>query len=356
MPSPALYPLLIQRKLVSRIWGGQRVAHWLNLEPPYPAHLAETWEVFESNPIRNGDLAGWTLAEVTREYGAQLIGKRPFERYGYDFPLLTKFIDAYDHLSIQVHPDDDYAHQHEAASGFHGKTEAWYILWAEPGADIIYGVNQSVDKAAFTAAVQNGTLECLIHYVPVQAGDVILVPAGTLHAINSGIMLFEIQEKSDLTYRVYDYGRLDRVTCLPRQLHLDKALDVMHLHPPHKVKSHPVALEPGVNRMLLLACSFFALESMLLSGQRQMHTHADSLEILTVIEGQGRIAWEGGTLELCHGDSVVLPAALGAWSLQSRSALHVLRGYVPDLERNILVPLKQQGLNDEQIIQILGDV
>ncbi|NJK64173.1 MAG: mannose-6-phosphate isomerase, partial [Synechococcaceae cyanobacterium SM2_3_1] len=109
MPSSALYPLLMQRKLVSRIWGGQRVANWLDLPQPYPAHLAETWEVYDTNPIRNGDLVGQTLAQVTQEYGAQLIGTRPLERYGYDFPLLTKFIDAYDHLSIQVHPNDDYA-------------------------------------------------------------------------------------------------------------------------------------------------------------------------------------------------------------------------------------------------------
>src|SRR5690242_20392836 len=123
MTTNTLYPLLLERKIVQPIWGGERLAAWLDLPEPRPTQLGETWQVYDTNPILNGPLAGQTLAQATQQLGAQLVGTRTIERYGRDFPLLAKFIDANDKLSIQVHPSDDYAHSHEAATGFHGKTE-----------------------------------------------------------------------------------------------------------------------------------------------------------------------------------------------------------------------------------------
>ena len=133
-----LYPLHLQRHLDDRLWGGDRLVRFLDLTPPYPERIAESWQVYDDNLILNGPLAGQTLAEVTREYRDRLVGSLSIPRYGADFPLLAKFIDARQDLSIQVHPDDDYAHSVEAATGFHGKSEAWYILEADPGASLYY--------------------------------------------------------------------------------------------------------------------------------------------------------------------------------------------------------------------------
>lgn len=349
-----LYPFLVQRQLKQRLWGGQRLANWLDLPQPCPEYLGESWEVFDSNQIRNGPLAGQTLRDVAGRYPRQFVGSRSLERYGDGIPLLTKFIDANDHLSIQVHPDDAYAHMYEASTGFHGKTEAWYILSAQPGAEIICGLNQAVERDVFLQALQQGTLESLVQRIAVRAGDVILVPAGTLHAINAGITLFEIQEKSDLTYRVYDYGRIDHATGQPRMLHLDKALDVMKLSPSPELKRVPLPMEPGNTRTLLVACSHFALERWDLTARRHAITLTDSLEIITVVEGQGALKWPGGGLALRHGDSVVLPATLGAWALQPYTpTLRILRGYVPELERDIVRPLRAMKMEEAAITCVL---
>jgi mannose-6-phosphate isomerase len=348
--SPGLYPLAIERRLVQRLWGGQYLSSWLNLPAPFPEHLGETWEVFDNNMIRNGPMAGWSLAQATACYGEQLVGTQPRERYGSGFPLLIKFLDANDRLSLQVHPDDAYARLYEASTGFHGKTEAWYVLKAEPGADIIYGLNRSVERCEFEAAVRAGKLEQLANHVPVSEGDVILVPAGTLHAINAGIVLFEIQETSDLTYRVYDYGRIDQVTGTTRELHLDKALDVVEMTRAPEAKRIPLQLDGNGSRTLLVACNHFALEQWNVDTAQCCATQPDSMEIVTVIEGTGTLAWEGGQQPVSHGDSLVLPAALGEWSLQPGNApMRVLRGYVPNLARDILGPLRRRGYNEAQI-------
>lgn len=331
MANDTLYPILTERRIATPIWGGQRLAAWLDLPEPRPQQLGETWQVFEGNIITNGPLAGQTLAQVTAQYGAQLVGTRTIARYGADFPLLAKFIDANDKLSLQVHPDDTYAHTHEAETGFYGKTEAWYILAAAPGANVIHGLTRPSSRDEFAAAVEQAALDPLLERIPVSAGDVIFVPAGTLHAINAGIMLFEIQQKSDLTYRVYDYGRRDARTGQLRPLHLEKALDVSYFGPSPQAKIVPQTLEPGV-RTLLVTCTYFALERWTLNTPRNLTTDPASFEILTVIGGQGTLTWPGGDMALQRGESVVLPAALGTCTLQPAPAtpeFELLRVYVP---------------------------
>lgn len=326
-----LTPLRTERRLVEPIWGGTRLASWLNLPEPRPARLGETWQVFDANVVVEGPLAGRTLAELAAEHGAALVGERSARRYGADFPLLAKFIDANDRLSIQVHPDDAYAHSREAHTGFHGKTEAWYILDAAPGATVTYGLSRPSSREEFAAAVAAGTVEELMGQLPVAPGDVVFVPAGTLHAINAGIVLFEIQQKSDLTYRVYDYGRRDAKTGQPRELHLEKALEVSSFAPAPGGKVAPLALEPG--RDLLIACEYFALERWAGAAPRGGRTDPGSFEILTLIAGDGELGWAGQRMRLAQGDSVVLPASLGEWALAPSGAeLTFLRAYVPDLD------------------------
>lgn len=320
------YPLTIERRLDSRLWGGSTLGAWLGLTNP-PAQLAESWQVYAHNRVTNGPLAGKTLAELAREYGAALIGTHSFERYGAEFPLLAKFIDAADHLSIQVHPDDSYAHTVEAASGFHGKTEAWYILRAAPGAELLHGLRAASDRSRFAAAIADGSVLDLLRRVPVAPGDTIFVPAGTLHAINAGIMLFEIQQTSDLTYRVYDYDRRD-AQGRTRELHLDKALDVIDYRATGPARAEPHDLGDG--RMLLVRCPYFRMERWDLDGPTDRTTDPGSFVILTVIDGIARLTSAQGELHLTRGESVVLPAALGAYTLAPHPTAALLACDVPE--------------------------
>ncbi len=343
-----IYPLRLKPKLDHRLWGGQRLARWLGLPEPLPDDLAEVWLVYAQNPILNGELAGKTLGEAADQLGAQLVGSQSLPRYGHDFPQLTKFIDANAKLSIQVHPDDAYAHSVEAHTGFHGKTEAWYILHAEPGATLIYGLKRASNREEFAKAVEEGGLEELVNYVPVQAGDVVFVPAGTLHAINEGILLFEIQQKSDLTYRVYDYQRRGPDGKL-RELHLEKALDVIHYHPPEQEKIPPLTLEAG--RDLLVACPYFALERLQLSQPKSFTTRPTSFETWTVIQGRATVAGE----PLRLGQSLVLPAQLGEYLIEPEGATILLRTYYPNLIDDLIHPLRRLGYSEQRIAQTVKD-
>ncbi|MFQ3684748.1 type I phosphomannose isomerase catalytic subunit [Roseiflexus sp.] len=330
MSSIDLYPLITQARLAQPLWGGTFLARWLELPQPQPERLGEVWLVYDTNPIIDGPLAGKTLAQVTRDYGEALVGRRTIARYGADFPLLAKFIDAADRLSIQVHPDDSYAHTHEADTGFHGKTEAWHILYAAPGADVVYGLARLSNRDELTAAITGGTLEPFLRRLPVAAGDTVFVPAGTLHAINAGIVLFEIQQKSDLTYRVYDYGRIDAATGQPRALHIEKALDVTDYAPAPRGVIPPLQLEAG--RDLLVACESFALERLNLTGVVERIVDPATFEILTVVNGSATLRWSDGARHLRHGEAVVIPACLGSYALEPTEEAQILRAYVPDLE------------------------
>jgi mannose-6-phosphate isomerase len=320
-----LSPLMLERKLDSRLWGGHTLGAWLGLSSA-PDHLAESWQVYEHNRVADGPFAGRTLADLAREYGADLVGTRNFARGGADFPLLAKFIDAADHLSIQVHPDDAYAHTVEAATGFHGKTEAWYILRAEPGADLIHGLIAPTDRETFAAALRDGTLTNLLRRVPARAGETIFVPAGTIHAINAGIMLFEIQQKSDLTYRVYDYNRRDANGNL-RELHIERALDVSNFGDQPPAVIEPRQLDGA--RTLLVTCPYFTMERWDVVQPLDAGVDPGSFDILTVIDGASELSWPDGARRLARGESIVLPASLGAYRLAPEAQATLLRCYVP---------------------------
>jgi mannose-6-phosphate isomerase len=302
--------------------------------------------VYEGNRITNGPLAGQTLAEATHALGETLVGSRTMARYGADFPLLAKLIDAGDRLSVQVHPDDAYAHRVEAGTGFHGKTEAWHILDADPGAELIYGFARPTSPAEVTAAIADDTLLDLLQHIPAAAGDTVYVPAGTVHAIGRGILLYEIQQKSDITYRLYDYGRKNATTGQPRELHIAKSLDVLDFTPPDRGLLAPLALGPG--RDVLVACPLFALERWHADETQALTTDPGTFEILTVIDGSLGVQWAGGALEL-HRQSAVLPAGLGAYTLAPRDGCRWLRAYVPDLAADLVEPLRAAGHSEDVI-------
>ena len=225
--------LWLRPRLVPRVWGGRRLAAWFGEATEEP--VGEAWLVFDENPVLNGPWAGRPLVEVLDELGPGFLGPRAAGAFPH-LPFLVKLIEAEAWLSVQVHPDDAYARAHEAKSGYSGKHEAWVVLKAAPGARIVYGLKQPVDRATLAEAAKSRRILELLNFVPVEEGDVIYVPAGVIHALGPGLLVLEVQQCSDLTYRLYDYGR-------GRALHLEKALDVARLDPVPLKKRR---LEPGV--------------------------------------------------------------------------------------------------------------
>lgn len=321
-----IVPLQLERRLSRRLWGGDRLAGFLGVAPPGDGEpYGESWQVYAGNRVLGGPWDGHTLQEAADALGERLLGTASVARYGRQVPLLAKFIDAAEPLSIQVHPDDAYARRHEAATGHLGKSEAWLILAAAPGAEVVHGFRRPVRPDEVRAAIAEGRLEELLRRVPVAAGDVVYNPAGTVHAIGAGIFLFEIQQSSDLTYRLYDYGRRG-ADGRPRELHVDRALDVAEL-----AAGGPVAPPPrelGDGRTELLATDHFVLHALALDGAWDGATRASSLEILTLPEGRAALTAGASSVELAAGDSLVLPAALGPYRLEGSA--RVLRCALPD--------------------------
>ncbi|WP_456480993.1 type I phosphomannose isomerase catalytic subunit [Oceanithermus sp.] len=262
-----------------RVWGGRRLAERFGLATDEP--IGEAWVVFDENRIASGPYAGRMLAEVLPELGEDFLGRAVVERYGYRLPLLVKFLDTADWLSVQVHPDDAYARAHEAKSGWLGKAEAWVVLEAEPGAQVIYGVKRPVSRDELHAAALDGSILELLNFVPVQKGDVIYVPPGTIHALGPGLLVYEVSQRSDLTYRLYDYGR-------GRGLHLDQALDVARIDP---APLQTARLEPGFR----LQQARFTLE--LAEGRARAPDHA-CLAVTALEPKRGGVLAASGTARL----------------------------------------------------------
>lgn len=320
--------LLLEGSLHETIWGGRRLAEVAGKRLPDGARVGESWETAVESLVRNGPYRGSTLGELTRSFDAALVGSRAIELFGHRFPLLTKFIDAQDQLSVQVHPNDDYAAAHE--NGKLGKTETWYVLSAMAGARLVYGLAHDCQPEDVRAAIEVSRLEGLLNTFEAREGDVIYVPAGTIHAIGAGIVLYELQEYSDVTYRLYDYGRLQS-NGMPRELHIDKALDVMRYTklPVERATSVEVAFSGGSgSRRILSGGRYFVLEELIFDGPASGATDGTSCHILSVLSGNCAVESSAGAVQLALGDTAVMPAALGAYHMAGER-VRLLRSYVP---------------------------
>lgn len=326
------YPLRLRASLHETIWGGRRLERdgWKQL-PPGDMAIGESWETEISNVVQNGHYTGKTLGTLVEELGVVLLGKQAFAIFGQRFPLLAKFIDANTHLSVQVHPKDSYAAQHEG--GKLGKTEFWYILTAELGAHVVYGFKAPTDRAEVAQAIQNVTLDRLLHKERVQAGDIIYVPAGTVHAIGGGVMLYELQEYSDITYRMYDYGRLSASGKL-RELHIERSLNVAHYETPRQIKMKPISLTNthGYEDRCLIACRYFLTRELQFKDFAAVEgITKNSCMIISCLRESVQIFYGNGLKEnesISRGETIVLPAALGRYRLVGNGAL--LLSYVPE--------------------------
>lgn len=324
-----IHPFRLEASLHETIWGGRKLeqAGWKTL-PVGDVLIGEAWETEASTIAHNNLYTGKRLGELVHELGDELLGDDAIRVFGRRFPLLAKFIDARTRLSVQVHPNDQYAHEHE--QGKLGKTEFWYILATEPGANIVHGFRAPTTRAEVQAAIDQARLEELIHEELVEPGDVVFVPAGTVHAIGGGVLLYELQEYSDVTYRMYDYGRLD-ARGRPRDLHIERSLDVTHYEASACIKTRPVTLFEStayVDRCLV-ACRYFVTREIVLHTRMESRTGGSCIILsslganLSVRYGENLAQSES----LVRGQTMVLPAALGQYAIEGEGAF--LSSYVP---------------------------
>lgn len=323
------YPLRFEPVLKSYIWGGRNLAR-LGRDLPPDVKVAESWEIAGhadgDTVVANGPYAGRTLTELHAELGLDLIGSRnAWAQARGKFPLLVKLVDAEQPLSVQVHPDDAYALAHEGNEL--GKTEMWVVLHAEPDAELILGVTPGTTRATFRAGIVDGRLEPFLHRVAVKTGDHVCVPAGTLHAIMRGLILAEIQQNSNTTYRVYDWGRVG-ADGRPRPLHVEKALDVIDFSrvAPPICPPMLVAETSGVRRWELCRNRYFVTERVELAAGANFNGRCsgETLEIWGAVIG--RAAVNGVVLDAVR--FALLPAALGDFSVAADEATTLLRTYI----------------------------
>ncbi len=310
----ALYPLMFKPIYKPKLWGGGRFATLLNREVPASTHLGESWEITDRpgdvSVVADGDLAGMPLSELRQAYPRELFGEMADECRT-RFPLLLKFIDAEENLSLQVHPDNRYALRHENDLG---KTEAWFVMEASPGARITRGFRAGATPDKVLRAIQQKRLEQLVDTFDVSKGETIFIPAGTLHGIGGGLMLAEIQQNSNVTYRVYDYDRSDHHGH-KRELQIDKALQVMSFKDIGAPKIKPTKVEPLHYRLVL--CDHFSLYQYVY--REPIHEYSiDRFRILCNIEGHGTIISPEGIfedIEYHPGTTILIPAAVTDFSL-----------------------------------------
>lgn len=305
--------------VADNIWGGTRLITEYGIKTDKnPA--AEAW-VLSCHPagpstIQNGGFAGKTLQEAYLA-DKSICGKKG-ERFEY-FPLLIKFIDAKQNLSIQVHPDDEYAMRVE---GEFGKTEAWYILDCEPNAELIFGFNKNVSVEEFKKAAQSDEMMNICNRVKVKKGDVFFIESGTMHAICKGILLAEVQQNSNTTYRIYDYGRLGK-DGKPRELHVDKAADVTKLCPPEIKDSAQRKTEKSGDAVIteLTSCDLFTMYKVEVDGSFTDFADENSFVSLLCLEGCGKVNCGGTTLPVKKGESIFVPASAGEFTLDGKLSI-----------------------------------
>jgi mannose-6-phosphate isomerase len=335
-----------------RIWGARSLAPIYPDKTNLPEPIGEAWLTGPECKIETGPFASalnQAWKRMPPEWRGTDFATRSAPR---EFPLLVKFLFPTDQLSIQVHPDDAYAMQNEGP-GAVGKTEMWHVVSAEPGATLLLGLVSEVDREKFQSAIKQGGLETFFERLPVSPGDTFYVPSGTPHTIGAGMILCEVQQNSDLTYRLYDFHRVD-AHGNPRDLHIEKGLAVIDFHHRKGGKVAPVALPSanGAKKYLLLACPYFASERWDFSSQHHANSDPAHFELLVVLSGRGSIQWTGGSCSYQQGECWFIPANLGEFSVVPESPTSILCAYVPVISalRN---ELSRDGVPESAIEQVL---
>lgn len=304
-----LYPLKFQPIYKYRIWGGDKLKEVLNKEYD-DVKIGESWEVSDvsgsETQVSNGPLKGSTLKMLIKEYGSSFLGCKVYEIFGEDFPLLIKFIDAKKPLSIQVHPDDEISKKRHNSFG---KNEMWYILQADDAAEIVVGFKKKVSKKTFMESVDNTTVMNVLNVEKPIRGDVFYIPTGRVHAIGSGVLLAEIQQTSDITYRIYDYDRVDQKTGMKRDLHNDLAIDVIDYNIYDSYKTDYTAIDNMSTTVI--HTPYFKTNLIKVTEKLSLdYSNKDSFVVLICVEDQIEIIHETEIYTLQKGETILIPATL----------------------------------------------
>ncbi|MGN0664941.1 MAG: type I phosphomannose isomerase catalytic subunit [Huintestinicola sp.] len=307
------YPIKLKPAFKDYLWGGTRLRDDFGKDCDFDK-IAESWELSchkdGNSVVANGEFAGLTLAEYIEKQGKAVLGSN-CQRFD-NFPILIKLIDAKDNLSVQVHPDNEYAQRVE---GEYGKTEMWYIVDCDEGASLLYGFKHEISKDEFRERIENNTLLEVTNSVPVKKGDVFFIEAGTLHAIGKGILIAEIQQNSNTTYRIYDYGRVG-ADGKPRQLHIDKAVEVTNLCPAKQYPETPVITNDGWSSKLLASCEYFTVNALDISSKASLEATEKSFVNILVVDGNCVLSSSGcEDMNITKGESVFIPAGFGSFEL-----------------------------------------
>lgn len=324
-------PLKFKPILKTLVWGGEKIAPYKGIETAQE-HIGESWELSgvpgNESIVAEGPLAGKSIAELVKEYKGELVGEQAYERTGDQFPLLIKFIDAHKDLSIQVHPDDALA---EKRHGTNGKTEMWYVIDAEPGAHLYVGLKEAISPEEYEKRVANGSITDVLARYDVEPGDVFFLPAGRIHAICRGCFVAEIQQTSDITYRIYDYNR-PGLDGKPRQLHTELAKDAIDykVYPTYKTDYMPLQDE----EVVLADCPYFttSILDLTLPYAKDL-SEIDSFLVAMCLEGSGTLEVDGEEVPVQQGETVLIPASADDLCLVPDACMKVLISLIPDRGR-----------------------
>lgn len=345
-----LYPLKLTPIYKHSIWGGRGLEKLGRRLPD--GKVGESWEVSchpdGVNVIANGKYMGITLIDWIKAFKDKAVGRDIYHKYVNHFPIMIKLIDANDKLSVQVHPSDETARLLE--NECHGKNEMWYILSAKTNAKIIYDFKPGINRASIKRYVEENCLEKWLNLLDIKATDVVYVPAGTVHALGKGIIALEIQQSSNITYRIYDYNRVTQ-SGSKRQLHIEKALKAISNQSntlQGKIRGLQRSIHSNLATTFLMANNHFAVELYEMCGKIEETTDGQFC-IFTIVEGEGELVFDRDAVSLQAVESILIPAALGNYQLYGN--LKMLKTYVPKIKKNIVDPLMRAGYTYDEIMK-----
>ncbi|MCR8666418.1 class I mannose-6-phosphate isomerase [Aestuariibaculum sp. M13] len=312
-----LYPLKFTPILKDKIWGGQKLKTVLNKESNLP-NIGESWEISDvegdTSIVSNGSLKGQSLKELLETYKGDLIGEKNYKVFENKFPLLIKFIDAKEDLSIQLHPNDELAAKRHNSFG---KTEMWYVFQADDDSNLIVGFNQDMTPEKYLEHLENKTLTKILNFDKVQTGDTYFIEVGRVHAIGAGVMVAEIQQTSDITYRVYDWDRVDDQGN-ERELHNDLAIDAIDFNMPDNFRVTYKKTENTSNEMV--SCPYFTTSYLKVTETLKKENKEDSFLIYMCVEGDAEISANGVSETIKKGETLLLPAAIKDFEIHAKDA------------------------------------
>lgn len=327
MASKNLYPLKFNPILKDKIWGGKKLGYVLDKPIGDSKNCGESWEISgvegDISTVSEGYLSGKSLVELIEEFKGELIGKKVYKKFGTKFPLLIKFIDANDDLSIQVHPDDELGMKRHNSFG---KTEMWYVVDAEEGATLISGFNKKTNKEEYLEVFESGRLMDILNREEVSSDDVFFLPAGRVHTIGKGLLIAEIQQTSDITYRIYDFDRVDS-NGLGRELHVEEAVDAIDYN---FYEDYKTAYELSSKDAEIGKSQYFVTNRLLIDERiSRNYSQLDSCIILMCLQGGGEIDFEGNTISYKLGDSILVPNSISEISISPLINSKILEVMIP---------------------------